>query len=360
MALGAILGLAGAAVSAGASSRASRAQERSADAQIELARENRDLQQGLYDDQLRRLGGIRSGNIQSAQLLQRQNAERERALRDQNIRTSEGAAGQNRDLINQGFNREVGVFQQARDQNLAGFQPYAATGRNALGSLSYEMGLSDSLPQGVSAMSLSPAARFAMEQGRDTVEAGAMRGGSARSGATMAALEKLRMGLSAQDRETQLDRMSGLANMGFGAEGAMAGVRDTYAQRYGTASGNRTMGLTGVNSGLANSIMGIRSNATNNLNSLNSAVRSQIMNERSNYGAGVGNAMNMFSNNATQGVQMQANALADMGNAQSAGAVGFGNAINSGINNFLQYQQMQQLTGQPQRSGNLFSGNSWG
>ncbi len=76
----------------------------------------------------------------------------------------------------------------------------------------------------------SPAALFALEQGRDTIEAGAAARGGLNSGATLAGLENLRFGLSAQDRENQLNRLAGLVDSGQGAAGQQIVAGNTLSQ----------------------------------------------------------------------------------------------------------------------------------
>lgn len=410
MGLSTILGLAGSAIGAIGSRSAAKSQSRSAQASLDLARENRDLQERLYNQQVTRLReNVLGQNVQQARNLYDQNSLNEtnayNALARIAGQTRDGLDGIAEDTYGRsradaglalrngladadaafrgsmaeaqnGFNREVGTYARMRDQSLAGFQPYADSGGRALGSLNYEMGLSDALPAGVSALAMSPAARFALEQGRDSIEAGASAGGSIRSGATMKALEELRMGMASQDRETQLNRLSGMADRGFAAQGSMAGIRDAYAGRYGAASdaltgrrtraydaraarriglgdsfAERSMGLNAARGrSLADSrgiygqsMMGLRRNYSDNINALRAAMAASMMGERTNFGIGAGNALGMFGNAATQATQMQSNALADLGNARAAGTIGMTNSINDGLQNMISMNTLRDL-----------------
>lgn len=109
-------------------------------------------------------------------------------------------------------------------------------------------------------LELSDATRFAMDEGRDSIEAGAAGAGGLYSGATMEGLERLRFGLAANDRETQVNRLYGLAGMGQASAGGQAAAGSAYAAGASNAYGNlgnaRAAGAIGVgnavNQGLGN------------------------------------------------------------------------------------------------------------
>lgn len=102
----------------------------------------------------------------------------------------------------------------------------------------------------------SPAALFALEQGRDTIEAGAAARGGLNSGATLAGLEKLRFGLSAQDRDNQLNRLAGLVDSGQGAAGQQAVASNAFVGQANNALGNignaQSAGIIGSNNAFQN------------------------------------------------------------------------------------------------------------
>ena len=107
----------------------------------------------------------------------------------------------------------------------------------------------------------SPAALFALEQGRDTIEAGAAARGGLNSGATLAGLEKLRFGLSAQDRENQLNRFAGLVDSGQGAAGQQAVAGNAFAAQGANSLGNignaQSAGIIGANNAFQNAFSNI-------------------------------------------------------------------------------------------------------
>lgn len=107
----------------------------------------------------------------------------------------------------------------------------------------------------------SPAALFALEQGRDTIEAGAAARGGLNSGATLAGLEKLRFGLSAQDRENQLNRIAGLVDSGQGAAGQQAVAGNAFAAQGSNSlaqAGNaQSAGIIGQNNAFQNALSNI-------------------------------------------------------------------------------------------------------
>lgn len=103
-------------------------------------------------------------------------------------------------------------------------------------------------------ISMSPGTTFALEQGRDTIEAGAAARSGLNSGATLAGLERLRFGLSAQDRETQLNRLGGLAGMGQSAAAMQAANSANFTQNatgaLGAMGNAQAAGAIGVGNSL--------------------------------------------------------------------------------------------------------------
>lgn len=112
-------------------------------------------------------------------------------------------------------------------------------------------------------ISMSPGTRFAMEEGRDTIEAGAAARSGLNSGATLAGLERLRFGLSAQDRETQLNRLGGLAGMGQSAAAMQAANSNAFTQNTNNALGAfgnaQAAGAIGVGNALQGGLQNLAS-----------------------------------------------------------------------------------------------------
>jgi hypothetical protein len=111
----------------------------------------------------------------------------------------------------------------------------------------------------------SPAALFALEQGRDTIEAGAAARGGLNSGATLAGLERLRFGLSAQDRDNQLNRLAGLIDSGQGAAGQQAVASNAFVGQASNALGNignaQSAGIIGQNNAFQNALSNLTGSA---------------------------------------------------------------------------------------------------
>lgn len=135
----------------------------------------------------------------------------------------------------------------------------------------------------------TPAAIFALEQGRDTIEAGAAARGGLNSGATLAGLERLRFGLSAQDRDNQLNRLAGLVDSGQGAAGQQAVAGNAFAAQGSNAlaqAGNaRSAGIIGANNAFQNAFSNIAGSAG-------------FMNGSGGGGNSFGNLFSLFSGSA--------------------------------------------------------------
>lgn len=337
----------GGAASAVGASKAAGAQSDAANAQIQLARDQMVIQQGVYDTEMGVLGDTRDANLATIRRVFGNAQDAERNLLRYGRGNARDMYQRNEGIAQDTFQRQRGQFQNALASNLAGYQGYADSGDRARALRDYEMGLGGSLPEGVSALSMSPAARFALEQGRDSVEAGAVSGGSARSGATLAALEKLRMGMAAQDRETQLDRLGGVAAQGLSAQGSMAGERNNYAGNMANALGNFGTVRANNSTALGSQLQALMQQYTGNSQDLRLGRLGSILETRNNYAGGVGNAGNNFSQGAQGANQFQANALANLGDARAAGATGVASAFNGGLNNWLAMQQYNKLIPPP-------------
>jgi len=191
--------------------------------------------------------------------------------------------------------RQIGLSREVYDDQTQRFAPFLEGGTNALAAYQYGLGFGDR-PEGFAGFEMSPAGRFALEEGRDTIEAGAAARGGLNSGATLAGLERLRMGMAAQDRDNQLNRLGGLVDMGQGAAGMQATAGNAFAAQSNSALGNLGM-----------------------------AQQQSAMN--------MGNA--------------QAAGFMNAANARAAGTMGAVNALSGGVNNLLGWQAYQQTANQP-------------
>ena len=142
-----------------------------------------------------------------------------------------GAANQATELQRQ-------IYQETTNR----LAPFVSAGNNALSG--YVNALS---PMGD--LSMSPAAMFALEQGRDTIEAGAAGAGNLFSGRTAEGLERMRFGMAQHDRDNQLNRLAGLAGMGQAAAAGQADAGQNFAssasQNILSAGSARSAGIMG-------------------------------------------------------------------------------------------------------------------
>ena len=111
-------------------------------------------------------------------------------------------------------------------------------------------------------LSMTPASQFLMQQGRDTMEAGAASRGGLYSGATLQGLEGYRQNIALSDRENQLNRLMGMANSGQNAAAGLAAANQNYATQAGNAlanAGNASAagwigGANAINSAIGNAV----------------------------------------------------------------------------------------------------------
>ncbi len=257
--------------------------------------------------------------------------------------------------------RQLNDLTGARDRAIAGYQPYLGAGQNALGALAYNLGVGDA-PNGYQGLQMTPGAQFLMQQGRDTVESGAAGAGGLYSGSTLEALERMRSGIAATDRDNQMAQLGGLAGMGLSATDSVGGLERGFAndmtgvRRWATGArsgarqdfanantANNAWAAQGTNAvrGLYTPMMVDQINSTtsqrigNRANLANMKVNAQNL-FTSNEGARRMNRANLFGSAAGQYASGGSNALANLGDARAAGAIGVGNSITSGINNALQ------------------------
>lgn len=82
--------------------------------------------------------------------------------------------------------------------------------------------------------SVSPMARYLMEEGVDSVQGAAAAGGGLYSGATLEALEKNRQQVIGADTADYFSKLFGLSNMGMSAAGNQASAGGDYANNVGS------------------------------------------------------------------------------------------------------------------------------
>jgi hypothetical protein len=264
--------------------------------------------------------------------------------------------------------RNLATVRGARDESLRYFNPAIRTGRNALGAVSDTLGLSN----GGYNLSLTPQTQYLMEQGRDTVEGGAAGGGGLYSGETLAELEKMRTGLVAQDRDSQIAQLMGLVGTGQTAGANAATVRGQASDDIVGIRNDATqagLGLRGATTGGMNALRGFYSPLMAGENS-DFAGRMDLANR--NYATGMTGAfdteaarniqnaqwrggnivdanhqrINQYLGIAAPTLGVQSQAIQNGADYLAAGAIGTGNAINQGINNGAYGQGVANPTGQ--------------
>lgn len=156
-------------------------------------------------------------------------------------------------------NDQIGLAREQFDQTREDLQPFRQAGGNALAAFNYEMGLGDQ-PDFWQGMSMTPGSQFAMQQGRDQMEAGAAARGGLFSGATLGGLERLRFGMAAQDRDSQLGRLAGMVDMGQGAAAQQAQASNAFVGAASNALANRGDAQAAGAIGVGNAFSGAMNN----------------------------------------------------------------------------------------------------
>lgn len=225
-------------IGAGSANKAAKSQERAAQAQLDLSREQ--FEQTRTDLSPFREAG---GNALSAYQFELGLGERPTfGANTPQITTIPGNTGSFAQMVSGGWNGLNGEADNGLARSApvrAGAPRYSVNGQmfNTMEEAQAFASANASGGQQYGGISMSPGTRFAMEQGRDTIEAGAAARSGLNSGATLAGLERLRFGLSAQDRETQLNRLGGLAGMGQSAAAMNAANSANFTQNATGALG---------------------------------------------------------------------------------------------------------------------------
>lgn len=141
------------------------------------------------------------------------------------------------------------------DRGIAGFNPWADTGRNANTMYSNALGLGGEAGNeaATGAFQAGPGYQFAMDQGTKAALRGASAGGLLASGNTLTALTQYGQGLADQEYGSWLDRLNGMSQTGLQAVGQQQ-------QGYNAAAGmiqNSNANRLGVESGIQQGFMGL-------------------------------------------------------------------------------------------------------
>lgn len=124
------------------------------------------------------------------------------------------------------------TLEQARDESLASYEPYVDAGSSALKAYLDSIGQGDG-NAAMQAFEASPAYQLnydtAMDEGRRGVQDTAQAEGSYNSGRTLKALQDRAQETSRGFFSDYMKGLSGVADMGYNATGATAGLRGDYA-----------------------------------------------------------------------------------------------------------------------------------
>lgn len=153
--------------------------------------------------------------------------------------------------------------QQARDQNVSAWTPYAEGGASAFGRAT------DMTTPGhqFSALEADPGYEWRLQQGVNAADAGASRAGSLNSGGQQKALLRYGQGYGSQEFGNVFDRNMRVADIGTRAVAGQQQARDAYTSAAGnarfraadaarqgyTAQGDATAGFWGGVNGSVNS-----------------------------------------------------------------------------------------------------------
>jgi hypothetical protein len=123
-------------------------------------------------------------------------------------------------------------LKEAKALSLAGYQPYVDAGNSALTAYLNSIGQGDS-NAAMAAFEASPAYQLnyatAIDEGRRGVQDTAQAEGSYNSGRTLKALQDRAQETSRGFFSDYMKGLSGVADMGYNAAGATAGIRGDYA-----------------------------------------------------------------------------------------------------------------------------------
>lgn len=136
------------------------------------------------------------------------------------------------------------------DLNRQDLAPWRETGSNALGALSFEMGLSEK-PEGYAGFQEAPGFQYQLEQGEKAINRAAAARGMRFSGNTLRDLQHHGQGMASQSHGNHLNRLAALAGVGQSATDSIARMGANMAAQNGNAlmaAGNaRASGYRGQN-----------------------------------------------------------------------------------------------------------------
>lgn len=350
------LGLGSAIIGSKASSSASKAQQRSADAQIGLQADmfNRSdaLQGELYKDQVGTIGsntdvarkaaqqgygiatkaasdlrrsadstnyGTRRANALLNNTAYKDSKARTLGTQWDNIKAGNNAlmAGLKRSQTTR--NQNISGFEEARDKSLGYFEPSIARGNDAGSAYAYNLGIGNK-PAGYTGLQESEGTKYLMNTGRQEIEGGAAGAGGLYSGATLAALEKKRQGIASLDKDNQQAQLMALAGLGQSAGNSAAALR--------TGAASAIAGERGDYRDTANALDATRTAANTGARNLGTQTVNALLDQYTNRGIGINNAYQT----SKYGIgQDYANALTNAGDTRAGRMIGIADANTANL-----------------------------
>jgi type II secretory pathway pseudopilin PulG len=160
-------------------------------------------------------------------------------------------------------NQEIGFQREVYNDTSKKLEPIRSGGMQAFSALLSEMGLGEK-PSGYGGYMESPAARYLLSSGVDSIEGSRAAAGGLYSGATLQALENNRRNVISADTDKYFDRLTGIAGMGQDAASGQSSAGRYFATSAGAAAGragqataNGALGVSGALQGGIGDMAGI-------------------------------------------------------------------------------------------------------
>jgi hypothetical protein len=179
-------------------------------------------------------------------------------------------------------NANLDTYGKEKAASLGYFEPSIGRGNDAGAAYSYNLGIGNK-PSNYSGLQESEGTKYLMNTGRQEIEGGAAGNGNMYSGATLAALDKKRMGLASLDKDNQMQQLMAQAGLGQSAANSAAGIRAGYADDAAATRNGATAGINALRGVYTGQIAGARNAATSGINTLRSQYTGDIADERGDY-----------------------------------------------------------------------------
>jgi hypothetical protein len=186
------------------------------------------------------------------------------------------------------------TYDQEKRASLGYFQPSIGRGNDAGAAYSYNLGLGGK-PKGYSGLQESEGTKYLMNTGRQEIEGGAAGNGNMYSGATLAALDKKRMGLASLDKDNQMQQLMAQAGLGQSAANSAAGIRAGYADDAAATRSGATSSINALRGAYTGQISDARNAATAGINNLRAGYTGQIAGARNAATAGINNLRSQYT-----------------------------------------------------------------